>query len=161
MSVREDVFLQADGAQALYGVVDRTDFAVVIAEEDGGFHLVEQFRYPIGRRSWEFPMGTWPAGRTGSDLELARAELAEETGLTAATWRTLGGRLHEAPGFCSQGFTAFHATDLTPGEHRREASEIDMVSALVPEEEFRSMIRDGAIVDGVTIAAYALLRLVG
>jgi 8-oxo-dGTP pyrophosphatase MutT (NUDIX family) len=159
MSVREDMFRQANGAQALYGVVDRTDFAVVIAESDGAFHLVEQFRYPIGRRSWEFPMGTWPAGHTGAADELARAELAEETGLTAATWRQLGGRLHEAPGFCSQGFTVFHATDLTQGEHRREASELDMVSTLVSEAEFRAMIRDGRIVDGVTIAAYAVLRL--
>lgn len=161
MSVREDTFRQADGAQALYGVVDRSDFAVVIAESEGAFQLVEQFRYPIGRRSWEFPMGTWPAGHTGSVADLARAELAEETGLTAASWRQVGGRLHEAPGFCAQGFTVFHATDLTPGPHRREASEVDMVSAAVPEAEFLAMIRDGRIVDGVTIAAYALLRLMG
>ena len=159
MTVREDLFVQADGEQALYGVVDRDDFAVVIAESDGAFHLVEQFRYPIGRRSWEFPMGTWPVGHTGPAEDLARAELAEETGLTAATWRRLGGRLHEAPGFCSQGFSVFHATDLTQGEHRREASETDMVSAAVPETEFRAMIADGRIIDGVTIAAYALLTL--
>ena len=131
MRVREDTYAQADGLVATYGVVDKNDFAVVIAEEDGAFHLVEQFRYPIGRRSWEFPMGTWPAGQSGTREELARRELLEETGVTAATWRRLGGRMHEASGFCSQGFTVFHATDLTPGPHDREDTEADMVQAVV------------------------------
>ena len=63
MSVREDTLVLADGSTGIYGIVDQDDFAVVIAEEDGGFHLVEQFRYAVGRRSWEFPMGTWPAGQ--------------------------------------------------------------------------------------------------
>ena len=67
--------------------------------------------------------------------------------------------MHEAGGFCSQGFTVFHATELTPGSARREDSEADMVHALVAEAEFRSMIADGRIVDAATIAAYALLRM--
>lgn len=86
MRVREDEFVTAEGLAAVYGVVDKPDFALVIAEQDGVFHLVEQFRYPIGRRSIEFPMGTWPTGRTGAALDLAKAELAEETGLTAGSW---------------------------------------------------------------------------
>jgi 8-oxo-dGTP pyrophosphatase MutT (NUDIX family) len=140
-------------------VVDKTDFAVVIAEEDGAFHLVEQFRYPLGRRSWEFPMGTWSAGQSGPVEELARRELLEETGVTAATWRRISGRMHEASGFCSQGFTVFHATDLTPGPHDREDTEADMVHAVVAEAEFRAMIADGRIVDAPTVAAYAFLRM--
>ena len=161
MRVREDTYQRPDGSVGTYGVVDKADFAIVIAEEAGGFHLVEQFRYPIGRRAWEFPMGTWPPGRNGDLEELARQELLEETGLTADTWRPLGGRLHEASGFCSQGFAVFHATGLDQGEHNREASEVDMVSALVTEDEFRAMIADGRIVDAPTITAYAMLRLVG
>jgi 8-oxo-dGTP pyrophosphatase MutT (NUDIX family) len=159
MRVREDTFERPDGEIATYGVVDRDDFAVVIAETGGAFYLVEQFRYALGRRSWEFPMGTWPAGHTGSDEALARQELLEETGVSAEHWRRLGNRMAEAPGFCSQGFTVFHATGLTEGQHQREASEADMVSALVAEQDFRAMILDGRIIDGPTIAAYALLRL--
>ncbi len=162
MRVREDVFVQPDGTVGTYGVVDKTDFSVVIAEEsDGRFYLVEQFRYPLGRRAWEFPMGTWPAGKSGSAEELARQELLEETGVTADTWRPLGGRLHEASGFCSQGFEVFHATGLTRGLHHREPSEIDMVATLATEAEFRSMIADGRIVDAPTITAYAMFRLLG
>lgn len=159
MRVREDTYAQADGRVVTYAVVDKTDFAVIIAEQDGAFHLVEQFRYPLGRRCWEFPMGTWTAGQTGPIDELARRELLEETGLTAQTWRRLSGRMHEASGFCSQGFTVFHATDLTPGPHNREDTEADMVHELVDEAEFRTMIGDGRIVDAPTITAYALLRM--
>ena len=36
-----------------------------------------------------------------------------------------------------------------------------MVQALVSEEEFRQMIRDGGSSTRSTIAAYALLRLLG
>ncbi|GAA2019780.1 NUDIX hydrolase [Nakamurella flavida] len=161
MSVREDTFRRPDGSAGVYGVVDKQDFSIVIAEADiagsgPAFHLVEQYRYPLSRRAWEFPMGTWPAGAGGSPLELARAELREETGVRAEEWRHLG-HLNEAGGFCSQGFDVFHATGLTAGVHAREASEADMVHALVGEDEFGAMIDDGRVVDAATIAAYLLL----
>ena len=162
MRVREDTFARPDGSVDTYGVVDKENFAIVIAEAaDGRFHLVEQFRYAIGKRSWEFPMGTWPAGHSGTVEELAKQELLEETGVRAANWRRIGQHVQQAGGFCSQGFDLFHATDLTEGPHDREDSEADMVQAVVTEAEFRQMIRDGVIVDAVTIAAYALLRLLG
>jgi 8-oxo-dGTP pyrophosphatase MutT (NUDIX family) len=161
MRVREDTFVRPDGAVDTYGVVDKQDFAIVIAESDGRFHLVEQFRYAIGKRSWEFPMGTWPAGHSGTPLELAQQELLEETGVRAAHWRRIGHHMQQAGGFCSQGFDLFHATELTEGQHQREDSEADMVQALVSETDFRAMIREGLIVDAVTIAAYAMLRLLG
>jgi hypothetical protein len=66
MTVREDDIEFADGTRSIYGLVDKADYALVIAVEDGPdgvrFHLVEQYRYAIGRRSLEFPMGGWPAG---------------------------------------------------------------------------------------------------
>ena len=161
MRVREDTFARPDGSVDTYGVVDKENFAIVIAEAaDGRFHLVEQFRYAIGKRSWEFPMGTWPAGHSGTVEELAKQELLEETGVRAANWRRIGHHVQQAGGFCSQGFDLFHATELTEGQHEREDSEADMVQALVSEAEFRAMIRDGVITDAVTIAAYAMLRLV-
>lgn len=158
MQVREDRFERANGSTGTYGVVDKQDFAIVVAENDGKFLLVEQFRYPVGRRSWEFPMGGWPPGKSGTPVELAQAELREETGFTAGSWRRIG-HLHEAPGFCSQGFDIFHATDLTPGEHAREDSEVDMVQGEFTEGRLRSMIMDGTIIDGTTVAAYGLWQM--
>ena len=64
MRLREDEFVRADGSRGLYGVVDKPDFAIVVPMDDGGFRLVEQYRYPAGGRFWEFPQGTWRTSRT-------------------------------------------------------------------------------------------------
>lgn len=95
LSLREDEIERADGSRGLYSVIDKPDFALVIPMENDGFHLVEQYRYPIGGRSWEFPAGSFPYGVTGSPDEMAIVELAEETGLTAGRLEKLG-RLHGA-----------------------------------------------------------------
>jgi 8-oxo-dGTP pyrophosphatase MutT (NUDIX family) len=105
-----------------------------------------------------FPQGTWTHGATGTPEELARAELAEETGLRAGCLRHLG-HLDLAPGLTTQEFDVWLATDLTPGETAREASEADMTCTFVPEAELRARIRDGRFPDGPSIAGYGLLLL--
>src|SRR3954447_3787810 len=122
MSVREDDVRTADGDLSIYGVVDKPDFALVLPREAGGFWVVEQFRYPVGRRAVEFPQGSWGHGGSGSILELAAAELREETGLTAGRFTHLG-RVATAYGFCGQSMDVFLAEDLTQGEPDREPSE--------------------------------------
>ncbi|MEV7801896.1 hypothetical protein AB0O28_02980 [Microbispora sp. NPDC088329] len=57
MTVREDAVEHPDGSPGLYGYVVRPDFVLIVPEEDDGFHIVEEYRYPIGRRSWSFPQG--------------------------------------------------------------------------------------------------------
>lgn len=158
MSVREDDIEFADGTVSIYGVVDKPDYALVIAEDEGRFHLVEQYRYAIGRRSLEFPMGGWPAGRTGTPEELARAELCEETGLTAGGWVQIG-RLVQSTGHSSQSFDIFLATGLTAGPHQREHTEGDMVHRVVTEDEFCGLITAGTITDSPTVAAYTMLQM--
>lgn len=64
MSVREDVVRRGDGSLGVYGVVDKTDFAVIIPRDEHGLWLVEQYRYPAQRRAWEFPQGSWSAPAT-------------------------------------------------------------------------------------------------
>ncbi|SCX58516.1 ADP-ribose pyrophosphatase YjhB, NUDIX family [Klenkia marina] len=156
--VREDTLRLTDGSAGLYGVVVRPDYGLVIPAQDDGFWLVEQYRHPVGRRCWEFPQGSWPAGHSGTAEDLARAELAEETGFRAGRLRHLG-RLDDAPGLSTQCFDVWLATELTPGPAAREASEADMVQAFVPETELVARIRDGGITDASTLAAYALLLL--
>jgi 8-oxo-dGTP pyrophosphatase MutT (NUDIX family) len=156
--VREDVIERDDGSTGLYGVVERPDFTLVIPAERDGFWLVEQFRYPISRRSWEFPQGTWSHGTDGSAEDLARTELAEETGFRATELRHLG-HLELAPGLSDQGFDVWLATGLTAGPAAREASEADMRQAFVPERELQQMVRDGRFTDGPSLAAYSLLLL--
>jgi len=158
LSVREDVIERPDGSRGIYSVVDRPHYAVVIAEESGGFHLVAQYRYAIQGRYWEFPQGCFPSGVTGTAEELGRTELAEETGITATSWTALG-NAYGWQGASSQAFTAFHATGLRAGAPQREHTEQDMSSRWVSRAEFEQMILSGEIQDDSTMAAYLLLLL--
>ena len=158
MRLRRDEIERRDGSRGTYAFVDKPDFALVIPAENDGFHMVEEYRYPIGRRTWSFPQGGWPAGQTGSPEALARLELAQETGLRAGILVKLG-YLHCAHGFANQGGHYFVATDLEPGPPEREREEQDMRHAWFPRGKFEEMIGDGLITDNSTLAAYALLLL--
>lgn len=158
MSVREDEIVRADGSTGVYGVVDKPDFALVIPLDRCGFHLVEQYRYPVTARSLEFPQGTFPDRRDGDPRELAHLELTEETGLRAGHLEYLG-RLYAGPGHSSQGLNVFVATQLSPGSSHREIEEQDMRQRWVAREEFEDLVRQGAIRDSHTVAAYAMLLL--
>ncbi len=158
LRLREDRIEYPDGTTGVYSVLEKTDFVTVVPWTGDGFWLVEQFRYPVGRREWEFPQGGWPAGRTGTPAELAAAELAEETGLRAREFTHLG-LLYAAVGYSSQRFDVFVATGLSEGEPDREHSEADMVHRWVSEAELRTMIRDGRFADSHCIAALGLFDL--
>lgn len=158
MTVREDAVRRADGSDGIFGVIDKPTAAVVIPLDGDRMHLVEQFRYPVGQRRWEFPMGTAPDRAELDPAELAARELEEETGLVAGRMRLLG-RLDIAPGMSSQREHVFLATELTRGTLRREHSEQDMRTGWFPTPEFEAMVRDGRIVDAQTLAAYLLLKL--
>jgi 8-oxo-dGTP pyrophosphatase MutT (NUDIX family) len=158
MSLRVDEIERPDGSLGAYSVVDKRDFALIIPAENDGFHLVEEYRYPVGGRYWSFPQGGFAAGHDGTPADLARAELAEETGLTAGRLDHLG-RLFGAHGTSSQGYDVFLATELTQGPPSREHEEQDMRHSWIPRAGFEAMIRDGQIKDDSTLAAYALLLL--
>jgi 8-oxo-dGDP phosphatase len=156
--LRQDTIERRDGSQGTYAFVQKPDFALVIPAENEGFHLVEEYRYPIARRSWSFPQGGWPGGTTGAPADLARLELSQETGLRARELTPLG-FLHCAHGTTDQGFHIFLATGLEPGATDREAEEQDMRQQWVPRAQFEYMARAGAITDDSTLAAYTLLLL--
>lgn len=158
MTVREDAVRRADGTDGIYGVIDKPTYALVIPLDGDRLHLVEQFRYPVGRRRWEFPAGTAPDRAEVDPAELAARELAEETGLVAGRMELLG-RLDVAPGMSSQLGTAWLATELTAGPARREHTEQDMRAAWFTVGEFDAMIRRGDVTDAQSLAAYLLLHL--
>jgi len=60
---RRDETERSDGFRGTYAFVDKRNFALIIPAENGGFHLVEEYRYPLGRRGWSFPQA---ASRTTS-----------------------------------------------------------------------------------------------
>ena len=158
MRLRRDEIERRDGSRGTYAYVEKRDFALVVPAENDGFHLVEEYRYPIGKRTWSFPQGGWPAGQSGQPEELARLELSQETGFRAGALTRLG-FLHCAHGISSQGGHFFLATELEPGAPEREQEEQDMRQAWVPRARFEAMIGDGLITDDSTVAAYALLLI--
>lgn len=91
--------------------------AVILATDDAtdGRHviLVEQYRVPMGKNCLELPAGLVGDDVAGEASELAaRRELEEETGYSAANWRTVG-EFFSSPGMVSESFTLLVATGLT------------------------------------------------
>jgi ADP-ribose pyrophosphatase len=160
MRLREDEIVRRDGTTGIYGVVEKSDFAVIAAVEDGCIHMVQQYRYPVKGRYWELPQGSWEQAPEADPLDLARAELREETGLVASEMLHAG-HLFECYGYSTQGFHVFLASGLRPGPAAPEAEEQDLVSRRFPLDEVEAMIRDGIVKDAATVAALGLLRLKG
>jgi 8-oxo-dGTP pyrophosphatase MutT (NUDIX family) len=158
MTVREDRIRRGDGSEGIYGVIDKPTYALVIPRDGDRLQLVEQFRYPVGKRRWEFPAGTAPDRTAQDPAELAVRELAEETGLVAGRMELIG-HLDVAPGMSSQLGTVWLATELTQGPAQREHSEQDMRTGWFSAAEFEAMCRRSEITDSQSLAAYLLLRL--
>lgn len=156
--LREDDIRRPDGSPGIYSVVDKPTHALVMPYHANRFRLVEQFRYPVGARRWEFPQGTAPDLADVEPSELAERELREETGLRATSFEALG-QLDALPGLTSQRGWVFLATGILEGEADREHEEQDMHSAWFSREEVERMIRSGVIVDSQSIAAYGLFLL--
>jgi 8-oxo-dGTP pyrophosphatase MutT (NUDIX family) len=155
MTVREDRTRRRDGTPGLFGVVDKPDFALILPFAGDGFHLVEQFRYALGERRWEFPQGSWEHDPAADPTELARGELREETGLHAAVIEPIG-YLHNSPGSCSQGFHVFLATGLAEGVQQLEDSESGLIHRWFPYEDVWGLVGDGRMTDATSVAALGL-----
>jgi len=158
LRLREDEIEFPDGSGGHYTIVEKQDFVVVLPYADDGFWLVQQYRYPVGSREWEFPQGGWPSGSSGTLPELAERELAEETGLRARQLTRLG-RLFAAYGYSNQSFEVYLATGLTEGTPDREHTEQDMVHRWFALDEVRAMIGRGEFADSHSVAALTLFDL--
>lgn len=158
MTVREDRIRRRDGSPGLYGYVDKPDFVLILPYDNGLVHLVQQFRYPINLRQWEFPQGSWQDAPGANPDALARGELREETGLVADSLTRIG-TVYPLYGTVNQRCHVYFATDLTEGDSRLEPEEQDLIHATVSIKELEQMILDGELVDAGTIAAFGLARL--
>ncbi len=157
MRVREDEILRSNGERGIYGVVEKDDAAIILPIDQGRVWLVEQFRYTIQERALELPQGGWE--REVDDPEsLARGELKEETGLTAAEMTYLG-TLWIAYGFTRQKQHVFLATGLTETGKTPDAEEYDLIVRSVPIADFEEMMRSGVIRDNCTLAAWGIYLL--
>jgi 8-oxo-dGDP phosphatase len=163
MVLREDDIRRPDGSTGIYAVVDKPTYALVLPYDPFSgerFRLVEQFRYPVGARRWEFPQGTAPDLADVEPAALAARELREETGLRATSFEALG-HVDIAPGMSSQRGWVFLATGIVEGEPDREHEEQDMRSEWFSRNDVEEMMRSGVIADSQSLAAYCLFLLAG
>jgi len=158
MTVREDKVEFPNGHKGIYGVVEKDHFALIIPFDGTHFHLVEQYRYPTGEQSIEFPQGKHEDNPTINPIDLANAELEEEIGLVANEMNEIG-FLFEAPGYSNQGFHIFFATDLSEGQKKPDVTETDLVHHKMTIEEFEQAVLSGKITDAPTISAYGLWKI--
>ena len=157
-SVREDVIERSNGKRGIYGVIDKAPATIIIPLDhtpQGDFvYLVEQFRYTVGGRFMEFPQGGWEQAEVVPE-ELARGELKEETGLSAATMTHLTD-LQIAYGVMNQKHHVYLAEGLTSGATEPDPEEHDLTLHRRSVSEFESMLLDGTIVDNCTAAAWGV-----
>lgn len=156
VTVRRDTVRRSDGSSGVYSVVDTADCALIIPVDGDRLHLVEQYRYPVAGRRWEFPSGSTDQRLDTDPAAAAARELREETGLVAGRLTRLG-ILDTMPSTLTQRCAVFLATDLKQHAPRRDAEEQDMRSAWFARSEVERLIGDGTVKDAKSIAAYALL----
>lgn len=163
MVVTESDLQRPDGSPGLYGVVHKPTGVVVVAwresEADpaGEVLMVEQYRYALGRRCWEFVAGTAPDLAEQEPAELAQRELREETGYRAADVHHMGW-IDVAPGFVEQIQHVFLMQNLTAGKAEQEDTEADIRWRWWPVAELKTAFRYSRITDAQALAAWALVE---
>jgi ADP-ribose pyrophosphatase len=157
LSVREDQVEFENGHQGIYGVVEKSDFVVVIPFDGEHFFLVQQYRYPIEQELLEFPQGKHEDNPSEDPLSLASAELEEETGLRAENLEHLG-IFHPAPGHMKQIGHVYLATKLVQEEQKLDPTEADLRVHKVTPAELHELVTENKITDGSSLVAYNFLQ---
>jgi ADP-ribose pyrophosphatase len=150
-----DSFQIPNGVKGEYHYVHTEGSSLIIpVMNDGKIVLVNQYRYLRDRESVEFPCGGVKSGHTYE--EMARLELEEETGYVAQSWM-IAGEFNPFNGATDEMCKVFIARGLSYVKAKPEATEEFEILRLVPEE-LEGMISDKRIWDGMTLAAWLLVR---
>jgi 8-oxo-dGTP pyrophosphatase MutT (NUDIX family) len=149
--VREYQATAPTGAPALYGMVHMKNLAlgVLPIDDEGCTTLVGQTRFTFGRYSWELPEG---GGAVEADpLDGAKRELAEETGMQAASWLPLLADIHLSNSVTDERAYAWLAWGLSPvvAEEKDDSEELEI--RRVPFGEAVRMATAGEITDVFTL----------
>ncbi len=160
ITFRVDTIEDPQGKRHAREVVEHPGAVCVIPIHGPDVLLVRQYRTPVARVMLELPAGTLdrlPDGSIEDPDDAAPRELAEETGHSAATWRSLG-HFWTAPGFSDELMHLYLATDLVVLADYR-GPDVDEYLDLVrlPWREAVAMAETGDITDAKSLVG--LLRL--
>ena len=162
MRLREDQIISPGGIKGIYGVVETTPaIAIVPLTIDLKTYLVGQFRYPLNEYSWEVPEGS--ADQNESNIDAAKRELREETGLIAGKWTYLDS-IFTSNSITNESGHIYLAEDLEPGPSNPEHTE-DLEIKIVPFLEAYRRVQNFEIKDALAIIGimrvYQLLKKEG
>jgi ADP-ribose pyrophosphatase len=139
-----------DGGEAVYTVVENPDSAFIVPLFDNrDTMLVRQWRHAWDISSWEVPAGTFDDGEDPESC--ARRELAEETGLVATRYRSLG-VVHGAAFLTGRAYL-FLAEGLTETARNPETYEQDMEVLRLPFTEALHAALEGQIVHSGSVTS--------
>jgi 8-oxo-dGTP pyrophosphatase MutT (NUDIX family) len=143
-----------DGLAGTYDVIRirRTAVGVLPIDDEGMVHFVGQWRFPLGRYSWEMPEGGVDPGETPEACALR--ELEEETGLCARTLLPAV-ELDLSNSLTDERAVCFVALGLSPGQAAPEGTE-RLQTLRAPFREALARAADGRITDCMSVAT--LLR---
>lgn len=151
--VAVDTGTAADGRPFTRDVVLHPGAVVILPVLDAEtVVLLRNLRPVVGETLWEVPAGTVEPNEPLDAC--AKRELLEETGYTAAKWRSLG-FLYASPGVLDEKLHLFVAEELTAGEMRLEADE-EIEPKVVPLADAIRMCLSGVIKDAKTITSLLL-----
>jgi ADP-ribose pyrophosphatase len=152
---KRDEFELPSGKTGEYHYVHTNGSSMVIpVSSDGKVLTVKQYRYLCEKESIEFPCGSVKDG--SSYDETAWHELAEETGYSAKRL-FLAGEFNPYNGVTAEMCRVYIARELEHvGGTPDETEEFELL--FFDAEEIDRMIRDGVIWDGMSIAAWHIVK---
>ncbi len=148
VTVQHHDVLRPDGEPGIYGTIDFANLAIGVLPlfADGTVPMVGQFRFPLGRDTWELPEGGGP--KDVSPLASAQRELKEEVGATAAHWLEYG-QADLSNSVTNERAHLFLAWDLTEGEASPEPDEVFRYKRIALSELIAD-IHGGRVDDALT-----------
>lgn len=148
LKLREDSVITPGGIKSIYGVVETSPaIAIVPLTQNLDTYLVGQYRYTLDIYSWEVPEGG--AGTGESNLDAAKRELKEETGLLAKKW-TYFDSLYTSNSITNEIGHIYLAEDLSQTEAMPEHTEQLEIKRL-PFMEAYKMVERYEIKDALAI----------
>lgn len=128
--------------------------AVVAVNDRCHVCLLHQYRHAAGGWLWELPAGK--IDHQEPPIETASRELAEEAGMVASRWVSLGGVL-SSPGVFTEVVHLYLATALLPVTAAPEEHEVFRLEWL-PYRQALQMVESGELNDGKSIAGLVRAR---
>lgn len=155
LNVKLDEIKLVNGRRATRIYLQHRGASGILPVEGEYVYLVEQFRYPIGKATLEIPAGKREPGQ--SFLACARAELKQETGLSAKSLKEIL-VFHPCNAFSDEVQHLYVATGLSRGKTDLDDDEFINVKK-IPLKKAYQMIKKGEITDAKTILSLQWYKL--